>query len=410
MYHPKVIERNISQVESELKLTLVRYTIGEVEAWVEHLDKRKKLLEAKLGRPIVTSDLKPEEQAFIRNEILLSAHDFSYWSERYAWLIADPVSGGGLRRFIPWGSQKLVLERIAKMELEQTDAHMRGEPVDGILLALHKARQLGATLLARVLMMHRVTTTPHTRAISASVDEDKVEKLYERDKRILTNLPWWLAPTIGFEEKAKHITWDRLDSSLLYQELVQKAGLGQGEQFDLGHITEVASAPNPGTLEHDYFPTIPQSPYALHIMETTAQGRDNFWRFFIDDIRANNSRWKLVFIPWYAEEQKYRRTPPENWKPDELALLHAQRVWDTSYEYVGKQVMLSLPQLYWWSSTRADYQRKDSLNLFLTNYCATVEESFQHTSASVFDASLLDHFRTQVRDGQAYEFRTGEVA
>lgn len=399
MYSLKVILANQERLEGRLKIKLVRHPLGTVDAWVDHLNN---LLDAETGKP--KRALKVEELDFIKNERLLGMIDFLYFAERYGHFIHDGAVGGGLGRFVAWGSQIVLLDCISKLQETQTEAFGRGEPVDGLLLAVHKSRQLGFTMLVRLLHMHRLVMWEHTRAVAASVDDDKILELYERDKTIYNNLPWWLKPSIGLEEKAQHITFDKLGSNLIYQTLVQKSGLGQGRQFDIGHITEAASDPYNGRgLQHDYFPTIPQSPLALHVLETTPQGRDNWWRFFVEDVRKGGTRWTFVYVPWYAEPKKYRRQPPEGWEPSEVTIQHIKVVHDTSPEFLGKTVWLSRQSAYWWETTRAEYQRKDALALFLTNYSATPEESFQHTSASVFNSELIEHYRNQTVKGETYE-------
>lgn len=401
MYSPRIIEQKQNEIEARLKLKLNRYSSDESWAWRDYLEKRKLKL---LPNQPWWSQLKLEEQTFITNERLLCSIDFSYWW-RYAFFLADPAMGGGLKAFSPWGPQQIILKLISSLEEQMTDMAARGEPVDGILIVINKARQLGATMFARMLLMHRVTTQMHERAVTASVDPDKVDALYIRDNRILENLPFYLVPAIGFNEKSQHITFSRLDNSLLYQLYTQKSGLAQGEQYDLGHMTECASHPYPGEFDHNYFPTIPQSPRACHLLESTPQGRGNWWHEFCTDLhqhRGAYSRWRLCFIPYYAEPMKYRRTPPTNWIPSDPSLAHAEMVWNTSTEYVGHRVMLSKETLFWYESERSDYARKGNLNLFLSNYSATMEEGFQHTTKSAFPAEMLDRLRKQTSIPQAY--------
>lgn len=407
MYSAKIIDRRQRELESTLAIQLHRYSPAECEAWVEHLERRREKIAAReriKPEEVTRRYFSDEERAFMRNETLLSSVDFLYWCERYAFIIADSELGGGLQRLIPWGPQKILLAYIAHLEEEMVEAHARGESVDGILIALHKARQLGATMISRALIIHRLVTSSHLLAVTASVDDDKVLALQERDQRILTNLPWWMQPHQGYGEKGLHLYFDKLDTKLQYQTLVQKSGIAQGESYVLGHLTEVASDPFGGFfLQKDYFPTIPRAPWVLHIMESTAQGRDNFWRFFVDEVRKGQSRWRLVFIPWYAEPRKYRRTPPEGWVPSEDSLRVAEIIYNTSKEYIGKQIMLPRENLYWYEFNRADAISKNTLNLFLTNYCSTIDESFQHTTQSIFPPELLDFYRRGSEIGEAYE-------
>lgn len=400
MYSTRTVEAAQAKVESAHKLTLVRYPISEVQQ--RKLDLSKLVKDDQSG---LTRDLKPDERAFIRNEQLLCTIDFRYWLTRYASLLLDQ---GGLGSFsAPWESQEILLKVIADLEDQMVDAAARGESVDGILIFLHKARQLGATAIARAISVHSMAARKHTRAMAASVDEDKVLELYDRDKLILDNLPFYLRPSVGFDEKAQHIFFDKLGSRVIYQLGTQKSGLGQGRQFDVTHLTECASWPYPGIIEHDWMPTIPQSLRAFALLESTAQGRGNWWHQSIQKLQKHRlRRWHLVFIPWYAEVKKYRATPPTDWQPSEEAMQHAQRVHETSARYVGRDVMLTPEQLYWWQSTRDEYYLSNNLAVFYTNYCATIEESFQHRQKSAFSYESLEHYRQRVEEGTSYRIDT----
>lgn len=397
MYSRKIVEQRVSQLADTQSLRLVRYDLHRVDTMVERLDSIVNT-DGELKRALTV-----QEKEFIRNERVYCAIDFTYWLERYVKAIQDQ---GGLDRVQPWESQLILLRHIALLEEEMVEKSSKGESVDGILIVLHKARQLGATLIGRALTVHRLITVKHIRAMAASLDDDKILELYDRDKTIIDNLPWWLRPSLGFDEKAQHIYFDKLASRVIYQTGNQKFGVGQGRQFDLGHLTECASWPYPDVIEHDYFPTIPQSLRAMVLLESTAQGRRNWWHELCLRVRSHQTRrWKFVFIPWYVEEKKYHATPPDDWKPSDVAMKHAQMVYETSTEFVGKPLFLSRGQLFWWQSTREEYQSADNLNLFFTNYPSTPLESFQHTQRSAFSASTLETLRNGTKPGVAYEIK-----
>jgi hypothetical protein len=298
------------------------------------------------------------------------------------------------------------MDIISEQELLCHDQAERGEPVDGILLLCHKARQLGATALARSLLMHRLTLDEHVRGMTASIDDEKIDNLALRDQRILKHLPWWLRPSKRYDTKGGHLVFDKLDNMLQYQTYTQTNGIGQGETFEIGHLTECASAANGPAIEHHYFPTIPQSPRALQLLETTAQGRGNWWHETVTKVLNGYARrWKICFIPWYAEESMYRAIPPVNWKPTEASLLVAQKIYDTSLTYLHRRVMLSKPQLYWYETTREEYARGGTLHLFLSNYPSTLEESFQHSTMSAFSPEVLEALRNQTREAIPYDIQ-----
>lgn len=243
--------------------------------------------------------------------------------------------------------------------------------------------------------------------MAASLDDSKVhEQLYKRDKLIYDNLPWFLKSAIKFDVKDGH--FELLNGSyVMYQKSSQESGLGQGSQFDVSHITEVASWPNPRVIELDFIPTIPQSPYALCGLESTSQGRGDWWHEFTEKVRMSKVwRWHYVFWPWYVNSSKYKAKAPDEWRPAKFTTNHAKMVAETSHKFVGKTVELTRSQLYWYEMSFMNAREKGELNLFLLNYAATPEESFQHAGASGFDTELLNEIRTLAETAPhgSYEF------
>jgi hypothetical protein len=266
-------------------------------------------------------------------------------------------------------------------------------------------------MIGRGIICHRLVGWPHTRGMSASVDEDKTLELYTRDMLIFDNLPFFLKPqgwdskTGVFNKKSEHIQFgDEHGSRILYQHAKQQSGIGTGRQFDVAHFTEVSQYPYPRQLELDYFPTIPQHPYSFSLLETTPQGRKNWWATWSERVRKHKiPRWEYLFIPWYSEPKKYRRHPPEDWKPNEQTLQMAWRVYNTSKEFVGKQITLTREHLFWYESLYTEALENNSLNLFLSNYSITPEQSLQATTVSAIRTDILDWMRGSVVDGVAYE-------
>jgi hypothetical protein len=391
----------VEKIEAKMGIRLVRYPYAKVEEWRERLEA--------VWNPSRNEPLRPlsrEEQAFIANERLMSMLDFRYWVERYWTVEIDGVMGGGIGPMRLGESQEILLRIIAKAQEEEADKVKRGETADGILIADHKARQVWHTALCRALCMHRATQIPNSRCVAGSVDDEKIQILYDRDTLGYNHLPWYLKPNIVFNEKNEHISFG-IGSKVTYMISSKKSSFGQGTQNDFGHITEVSEFFAPLQLEIDFFPTFPQSPDTLLVLESRANGRRGWWREFTELVRhGRKKRWRYCFIPWYAESRKYRRTPPPDWKPSEVAMLHAKKVYETSAEFVGKPVYLPKEQLYWWETTREEYRVSGNLSSFLTNYCATPEESFQHAGQSAFGPEVLDELRLRTRKGRPYEFST----
>lgn len=398
MYSRTITEKHCETIEADLGIRLHRYT--PEESW--------ELSEYIQANQIDNSDTR----AFIQNERILFQQDFFY-ALRYMVIEKDGVEGGGIGPFSQtfWESQQILLDLIAKLEQKNVEDFERGYPTDGILICDNKGgRQLGHTMIGRAIICHRMIAWPNTRAMSASVDEDKVLELYTRDKRIFDNLPAFLKPSgygeqAGYDKKGDHIQFPEAHGSrILYQHGKQQSGIGTGRQFDVNHNTEVSQWPYPRQLELDFFPTLPQHPYTFSLQETTPQGRKNWWFGWSEKVRAGKiPRWAYLYIPWYSEPKKYRRQPPIDWVPSESTLQMAWKVHETSKEFVGKKVTLSREQLYWWEGSYREAAENNSLNLFLSNYSITPEQSFQHTSMSAIRVDVLDWMRSTTVEGIAYE-------
>ena len=399
MYSQKIVDQSERRLRDKFQLKLVRYSADECHS------RSAELAKLRSDDGSFSRALTPDEKSFIKNEQLLCAIDFVYFFERYASLIQD--QGGLLTGVDLWESQRILLNVIANLEEAMHDAASHQATIDGILIYLHKARQLGATAIARAITVHRLISSKHVRAMAASVDDDKIMELYDRDKIIIDNLPFYLRPSLQYDEKAQHIFLDKLGSRCIYQVGSQKSGLGQGRQFDVSHLTECASWQWPGMIEVDFMPTIPQSLRAFCLLESTAQGRGNWWHTQIKKLQQHQvRRWNLVFIPWYVEKKKYHATPPANWEPSEEAMAHAQHVYETSHRYIGRSVMLTKDQLYWWQTTRDEHYLSNSLAIFYTNYCATIEESFQFTTKSAFSFDTIEYYRSRATNPTAYRIDT----
>lgn len=381
MYSQAIIERNQQALEKRLGLRLRRYTPEQSWAVAEHLGPEPRE---------VTAD----EAAFIRNEVHLISLDFRYFAERYAIMDLD---GGGAGHIKLKESQELVLSRYLAPAEERVAAEVAaGEPTDGLRFYWHKARQLYATTTAIMLIWHRLLSIRDSKALGGVAEDDKLAAYYSRHERLWSSLPWWLRPPLKYESKGEHLVLDGLDSSIWFAAGNQKGGMGQGNQYELQHLTECAFWLDPVThIDYVLKDTLPQSPRTLAIRESTANGRGDWWHTNTEDARKGLSGWGYIFIPWYAVTEKRRRKPPTSeWRPDETTLRHADMVLRTSPEWLGRQVTLDLEQLYWWESERKNAQRTHGLALFYSNNPATPDESFQHFQNAAFETEQVERWRT----------------
>lgn len=401
MYSPKVVDFALYK----LKARGTKWERRDVGQCIDIAKKLTALYDFKTGQ--YTRALTLQEATHVRSETILCRHDFRYFAERYGTIDLDASTGGGVGPMTFWASQLRALELIAKREEEIYDNYHKHGFSDGILSVWHKSRQLGATAIMRLINAHRMLLWKHTRCIAGSLDIDKIHELYVRDKTVLENLPPFLIPSVEFDVKDSHIAYSNLKSRLTYQQANQKAGVGIGQQFDISHMTEVAFWEMAPRLKLDFLPAVPQSPTTFVAFESTANGRGNFWHEFTEDVRMKHEgfqSWIYIFTPWYIEDKKYRRIPPEGWVPNDVSKEHAEMIDRTSTEFCGKRVTPTRDQLYWWESEYMMHKKEGSLNIFLSNYCATPEQSFQHSTRAALPIEIVDRMRSTSIMGMPYAF------
>jgi len=393
-----IIDRNLARVRSRSSFQIRRWP---AETSITRARNLHLLWDEKKGS--LLRDLTDSESEFIKSEMVLCRYDFRYWAERYAHIQLDANVGGGMAPPKLWATQDRALNLLAKRELEMWEEYEREKFCDGILAALHKARQQGMTALWCQLKIHRMVFYTNTRALSATLampnDSSKLE-LYNRDQIILNNLPFFMRPRILYDVKGEQVQFDGLGSKMIYTDSEQRSGIGTGAQWDIHQITECGLWDNLLRLMFELMPGVPKSPYVLGGWESTANGRvgpGEDWMILTENIRNRRrgyEHWVYCFIPWYLEPTKYRRPVPTAWEPSQLVIRHAEMVEKTSPEFNGGVTCrLTRPQMYWWESEHELYRSLNKLNQFLTNYCATPEESFQNSLAGALPYDVLERMR-----------------
>lgn len=396
MYSQPIIDRTIDRYRAaNLKLTpLPVETCREYAAKLTFKLSNTPAGQDGVRQPVIWT---PVEKEFMLSEALLCKADFRYFADRYAYAELDASEGGRVAPVTFWPSQLRTLEIIAAREQENWANFDKYGFASGIHVVWHKSRQQGATALAALMVMHRMITTKHTRAITASLDNPKVHELYVRHKVVLDNLPFYLTPKIEFDVKDSHISFETLRSRITYQQANQEAGVGTGQQFDISHMTEVALWPLAERLQFDFLPAVPQHPNVFVGFESTANGKGGFWYDFTENIRKKSrgyEQWVYSFTPWYINHNKNRLVPPANWTPSPTTLEQAAIVERTSYEFAGKTIRPTLPQLYWWETEYFLNRQQGTLHIFFSNYPTTPEQSFQYATATALPVETMEWMRS----------------
>lgn len=404
MYAEAVIASRQRRLEAQFAATLppeglIRYPVPACHAMKADLDRIWDPEEQHQTRPF-----SQEEEGFVVNEQLLSKVDYRYAAERYLYI---NKAGQQLASLFPlWASQELLLGALARQE----EQRWRTRHPDGLLANVIKGRQLGCSTWVQSLLAHRVLTHGQVRALIASdvPQNSGSEGLFGMLELMVEQWPWWLKPKERFHTKNKHIMWENGSRVIvesgksmkggLLEEGGEKGQLGRSKTFSAAHLSEITTWERPDQINASLLPAMPSTPRTLCVRESTAMGRNNYWHQEWNLAAAGEDpRFFNIFIPWYAESSQYWLPYPPEWIPSDDTLHFARRAQQEGPKYMGRPVILSKEQLYWYELQKRAAIKREVLYTFLSEYPAEPEEAFQNSGRSIFSIETLTRIQHQAR-------------
>lgn len=264
--------------------------------------------------------------------------------------------------------------------------------------------------LVQSLLAHRCLTHQHVRTLIASdvPQNSGSEGLFGMLELVVEQWPWWLKPRERFHTKNKHIMWDNGSRVIvesgksmkggLMEEGGEKGQIGRSKTYSAVHLSEITTWERPEQINSSLLPAIPHTPRTLCIRESTAMGRNNYWHQEWNLAQGGDDpRFINIFIPWYAEQSKYRLPCPPDWIPADETLQFARRAQAEGPLYMHRPVTLSKEQLRWYELNRRAAIKRDELYKFLSEYPAEPEEAFQNSGRSIFSIETLTRIQHQAR-------------
>lgn len=363
---------------------IVERTLPEIEEWEHRL---ASAWDSKTGK--VTRALSDDEQRFVLGEKLQGKASWRYWAERYAKIRSE---SGTLITIPLRRTQQIILRELGKLEASSAERN------DGVLALVLKARQLGCSTLAELLIAHKALFYSHRYCLIASDIPENSAYLFDMVERVYENLPWWLMPTKTEHVKNDEIVFGGIDTKIKVgwgnatrgQKGAARARLGQGTTINAFHGSELATWTNAAQVDSSVTPALPRNINTFGLLESTALGRGNWWHDTWGAATKGLGRWRPIFIPWCVEVEKYTIPPPVGWEPSTLTKAHAERVQRVTAEWCGIRLELTPGQMYWYEQMRAEAILKRNLHVFSAEYAADPEECFANSGQSLFSSEMLN--------------------
>jgi hypothetical protein len=348
MYSERHVYRRLEQVYKEYGFYPQYHTSSDIDNFEEDLKRKGKYVLSKEGVPIATQNLTPADKRWILNEQALVMCDAAYALTRYGWVIDEE---GTVMRFHFRVAQKVLFEIIADLE-------SRDSAVEIMIL---KARQLGCTTIAELLILFRLIFGRGINAVVASADRQKSRMMAKKIFMAYDMLPVWLRPWYSgrSESESGYMEFAITNSAVSIQHGNQLSGIARGSTPTVYHLSETASFSNAQSqIEASLFRAVHASPSTFGILESTGEGDQGWWA---DKWRFSKANWPHcrlfpLFLPWFVGTDLYpkpawlrMRPIPETWQehrlPDTIEHVSKAEAYVAAHPEIKKHLSPDAPWL-----------------------------------------------------------------
>ena len=263
------------------------------------------------------------------------------------------------------------------------EQYKQGKPQRAIVL---KARQMGFSTLTEAMIFKKTVTDFNIKSGIITHEASATDNLFNMSKRYLDNLPEELKPQIK-KSNAKELVFDNENGTglkgIIKCMTAGNATVGRSDTFQNLHISEYAfwGGKKKETLI-GLLQTVPDTINTMIIIESTANGYDDFKDMW-DDAVAGNSEFVPVFCAWW-ELDEYRKTY------DGFGLTDEELKLKELYNLDNEQIA--------WRRWCIHNNCRGDVNLFKQEYPSCPEEAFVSSGNCVFDKEKIINRIQQIKD------------
>lgn len=299
----------------------------------------------------------------------ININNTRFYIENFLWIRTKETK---LKKLKLNPAQEKYYNAVAKLRRQ-------GKPVRIIIL---KARQLGFSTLTEAMIFKRTATRRNVQSLVVAHREDSTANLFRMTKLFYDKLPPELRPMLAgsnaqelyfanpSKDPAKRLKNPGLNSRIRCN-TAGGGGIGRSDTLENVHASEFAFWR--GNKLETYIgiaQAVPALPGTMIVIESTANGFDEFKKLW-DDAVAGLNDFLPLFFAWFENPEYSMPVPPgTEWTEGELEL--------------REQFGLTEEQLSWrrWciKNNCAGDERK-----FRQEYPATPEEAFLTTGRGVFN-------------------------
>lgn len=302
-------------------------------------------------------------------------------------------------KFEPNIAQRALIERV--IWLLEND-----QPVRIIVL---KARQMGLSTAIEALIYWYTTTHKNITAAIIAHEEAASRNLYNMFKRYYDNSNSLFKPNRKYDTRSD-LTFGLQDqdgneiglNSVIKTATAKNTGAGRSDTIQLVHGSEVAFWENGEDLVGSLMQTVPRRPGTMIFLESTANGRGNFFAKMWDKSVKGDSVFETFFFPWWIQDEyEIEGEEIESFTPEEQDIVDIMReglkIGNEAYKVPEDRIQAKI--------RFRRYKEREfvaSPEVLLQEYPSTPHEAFIASGQTVFNIKALAHMEKNVKDTKTY--------
>ena len=335
-------------------------------------------------KELARDHLSRDDNQWIDDEILHCIRDRRYFLSNYYAYRDEQEGFKGLYPF--FDSQEILYEEFER--LRKTYGKVRA-------LVL-KARQMGSTTFNCGEIFHETIFYEHRNGILVGKDEKQKNKMFSMYSSALDFIPWWMRPrhktfvtgeTIEFDEKDEAIRSVRpgLKTIVNWENANKPSGAGRGDTFNCALLSELSFWTNGSQLSKSLFPTF-NTDDGFYVMESTANGRNDFWHNLWRRAEAGRVDWHPIFIPFYRREKTYSMPILKT----EVFVLTDEEKGMRERIFSKESFLIKDETFKWMRNKKEEFIATDGDDsMFSQEYTSEPEESFQTSAVTAFPRGVI---------------------
>ena len=191
-------------------------------------------------------------------------------------------------------------------------------------------------------------------------------------------------------------------NSVIKTATAKNTGAGRSDTIQLVHGSEVAFWDNGEELVGSLMQTVPLRENTMIFLESTANGRGNFFAKLWNESVKGDSNFETFFFPWWIQDEyEMDGDEIEEYTEDERAIVDLMRegitVGNTHYKVPEDRIQRKI--------RFRRYKEREfiaSPELLLQEYPSTPHEAFIASGSTVFDVKSLSHMEKLVKEAKTY--------